>query len=182
MAPTTGRGADLPAASVQIGPSAYPVFYAARKTGPSRRRTLLSVAVAVGCERATTAAAERWRHARQRHPSRPLSPRLPPRRSPRFFFSSSRVSEALVVRENLSASSPRLGFPISRGELTPRLPQCFHSHPSASSTLLRMRASFPLKRRNVVLVSKPSFSLSVLNLLPRGYLVFLGSTYTQARG
>lgn len=86
MAPTTGRGADLPAASVQIGPSAYPVFYAARKTGPSRRRTLLSVAVAVGCERATTAAAERWRHARQRHPSRPLSPRLPPRRSPRFFF------------------------------------------------------------------------------------------------
>lgn len=178
MAPTTGRGADLPAASVQIGPSAYPVFYAARKTGPSRRRTLLSVAV--GCERATTAAAERWRHARQRHPSRPLSPRLPPRRSPRFS-SSSLVSEALVVRENLSASSPRLGFPISRGELTPRLPQCFHSHPSASSTLLRMRASFPLKWRNVVLVSKPSFSLSVLNLLPRGYLVFLGSTYTQAR-
>lgn len=84
MAPTTGRGADLPAASVQIGPSAYPVFYAARKTGPSHRRTLLSVAVV--CERATTAAAERWRHARQRHPSRPLSPRLPPRRSPRFFF------------------------------------------------------------------------------------------------
>lgn len=90
-----------------------------------------------------------------------------------FFRESQRHSS---VAKNLSASSPRLGFPISRGKLAPRLPLCFRSQPSASSTLLRMRVSFPLKRRNVVLVSKPSFSLSVLNLLPRGYLVFLGST------
>lgn len=75
-------------------------FYTAQKTGPSHRRvrTLLSVAVAVGCERATTAAAKRWRHARQRHPSRPLSPRLPSRRSLFFFLrESQRRSSVLKI-------------------------------------------------------------------------------------
>lgn len=174
MAPTTGRGADLPAASLQIGPTAYPVFF----SRSPKNRALASAYAPFGSgglqesndRRSGEMAPRSAETSFQTSFSSPSSASFAPFS---FFRESQRHSS---VAKNLSASSPRLGFPISRGKLSPRLPLCFRSQPSASSTLLRMRASFPLKRRNVVLVSKPSFSLSVLNLLPRGYLVFLGST------
>lgn len=168
VAPTTGRGAaDSPAASLQIGPTAYPVFLRSPKS-----RALASAYSPFGSgsgglqesndRRSGEMAPRSAETSFQTSFSSPSSASF----APFSFFASLRGT-----RRPRKISRRRLrgwAFQFRAATLAPRLPQCFHSQPSASSTLLRMRASFPLKRRNVVLVSKSSFSLSVFNLFAAG--------------
>lgn len=111
MAPTTGRGADLPAASLQIGPTAYPVFFFFFLRSP-KNRALASAYAPFGSggfqesndRRSGEMAPRSAETSFQTSFSSPSSASFAPFS---FFRESQRHSS---VAKNLSASSPRLGF------------------------------------------------------------------------
>lgn len=177
MAPTTGRRADLPAASLRIGPTACSAF-----SHSPKNRALASASPyspfgggSGGLRKSNDRRSGEMapRSAETSFQTSFSSPSFAPV-APFFFLVSLRGTRR-------SLKSLCVVSAVGLSNFAPRLPHCFHLQPSASSMPLRTRVSFLLTRRNVVLVSKPSFSLSVLNILPRGYLVSLGRTNSKAR-